>query len=996
MAFVRPIVYVYRDLATIAVTPDTPDLNCCLVGPVFHIEDYPADADDIRVKDAGGDAVDFIKTGETKDAACASDGTSAGRPDAGTNFLELTEPPNHTSGAELDADSVDLVFNAVLIELGKATDGTATSEEVTFSSATVDFQALGAQAGDRIVMTDNANPGDSAKTVVKYIKEVTGANEVTVTKKFTDDDLTKLGGAGSPLTVSNALFRVEHEMADAQHIDVDTYVSISGNDITIKTSATGLKVTYNSTAYLVNYAEIYIGYRELRLDLQDVKTLDDSSYIASVLGKVDERNPVAAGAQVAFANTSTPIQIYGVPSDDLTGHTSARDTMSARSDIYAIVPLTDSISASSWTTGVLAMWKAHAVAFEAYDKAKYRLIIGSYPELPTEKASAPPSEEGWTLVNPDPSALVDVFVDPETSTDPTQFVTDGVGSTSTDGHYLDISHGDYETVVDQKTIFDAERAPGTPYAPVELYGAIGEKRLRTKDELNDGTPYTTGINPLDYVVRNAILESEGGAVVVSKSVSLEDGAVVGTLAGVACVGSSGDFAGVDIGDHIGVLTDSATYGNKAYTIIEKGASDEYITLDVTYTADEASRTVKVYEPTLSVKGCDVTGATNTVENTGAFADVADGDLAMVISSGAAANVGMWVVQSHTDDQVVLASAQAMTDDAAAGTHIIFYRTVASRGAAANVHMRKRLTRLRDDSASFLTTVNAGEMIEIPYPSETDPTKWDTSTTMWPIETVVSDEYLDADLETLEELAPDTFTEGFDGDMKYRISIELDKAAQVDELNTITDSFSSQRVVMTWPNEVYVTDLTNQLTGERSRQHGQYLACAVGGMIAGLPSHQGFTYIGIGGIEQIFNSNFYFTDDQITELAQGGWYVFLQDSESSLPYSAHEVTTDPSSYSTGELMAVKNFDYIALFFKEILESFLGRYNIIEETMELIRDSINTGAETLQLRKYPRIGAPLISADITKLEQLASEVDQLEMYVEVEQPKVLNKIGLHIRA
>ncbi len=992
MAFIRPVILVYQELATITVTADTPHLNCCLVGPVFHIEDYPEDADDIRVKDPAGTPIDFIKTGKTKDAGCASDGSSTGRPDAGTNFLVATEPPNHTSGAELDANSVDLVFAAALIELGKAIDGTTTTELVSFTSATADFVTLGALPGDRLVITDNANPGDATKTVVKIIKTVVSATEVTVTKFFTDADLTKIGGAGGPpKTVSNALFRVEHAMATAQNIDTDLYVSVSGNEITIKTSPTGLKVTYNDTVYLVNYAEIYIGYRELRQDLQDVKTLEGQSDIAGTLGKIDERNPVAVGAQVAFANTTTPIQIFGAPSDNLAGQTSVKDKLSARDDIYAIVPLTDSLSGAAWTTGVLAMWKAHAEAFEAFDKAKYRMIIGSYDELPTEKASAPPSLVGHTILDPSVTAEIDVFVDPEVSTDPTQFVTDGVGSTASDGHYLETSHGDVESVVDQKTIFD------TGHTPIDIYGAIGNKRLRTATELNGGTPYA-GASPLDYAVRNKILQSEGGAIVVAKTVSLESGAVVGTLAGIACVGSNGDFSGVDIGDTIGVLTDSATYTNKAYTIIEKGASNEYITLDDSYTSGEVGRNVVVYEPTLSVKGCGVTGSANTVTKSAGFGSVADGDLALVIASEAAANVGMWVVASHTANQVILTSAQAMVDDLVAvnGTHIVFYRSVSSRGAAANVRMRKRLTRLRDDTADFLSTVAAGEMIEIPYPADTDATKWDTSTTQWPIETVISDEYLDADLETLEELAPDAFIEGFDSDMAYRISIELDKTAQVTELNTIPASFASKRVVMTWPNEVYVTDLTNQLTGVRSKQRGQYLSCAVGGMIAGLPSHQGFTFLGIGGIEQIFNSNFYFTDGQITDLSQGGWYVFLQDSESSLPYSAHEVTTDVSAYQTGELMAVKNFDYIALYYKEILEGFLGRYNILNETLELIRGAIDNGTEVLMLRTFPHIGAALLDAKIILLEQLAGEVDRIELYMETSQPKVLNVIGLHLQA
>jgi len=263
-----------------------------------------------------------------------------------------------------------------------------------------------------------------------------------------------------------------------------------------------------------------------------------------------------------------------------------------------------------------------------------------------------------------------------------------------------------------------------------------------------------------------------------------------------------------------------------------------------------------------------------------------------------------------------------------------------------------------------------------------------------IDTVVSDEVLDAALDDLEELAPKAFKAPYTDDMPYRISIALDKASQVDELGTITTSLSYYRCLMVWPNECYVASLKNELTDQQNKQTGQYLACMVGGMVAGLPSHQGFTYIGGGGIEQIFNSNDYFTDDQLTELRDKGWYVFVQDSETSLPYTIHEVTTDVSAYAFGEFMNVKNFDYISTYFKEIAQSFLGKWNIIPETITAITSSLNAGARYLQLRRFPKIGVPLQSATIGLIEQ--TEADRLEIYMEVKMPSVLNQIGLHLLA
>ena len=261
---------------------------------------------------------------------------------------------------------------------------------------------------------------------------------------------------------------------------------------------------------------------------------------------------------------------------------------------------------------------------------------------------------------------------------------------------------------------------------------------------------------------------------------------------------------------------------------------------------------------------------------------------------------------------------------------------------------------------------------------------------------MNNQTINADLDDLEELAPKDFIAGYSGDCPYRINIDLNLDAQVTELNTITTSLKNKRCVMVWPNECYVSDLQNELTKTQNKQSGQYLACAVGGMVAGLPSHQGFSYLGVAGIQQIFNSNFYFNDDQLTALRNGGWYVFVQDSETSLPYTIHEVTTDVSTYVFGEFMNVKNFDFVSLYLKEIMMQFPGRYNIYEDTLGTMKASLEAGVQYLKLRIYPKIGTPILDATVTAVAQLESEVDRVESYVEVLLPKVVNRIGLHLRS
>jgi len=244
----------------------------------------------------------------------------------------------------------------------------------------------------------------------------------------------------------------------------------------------------------------------------------------------------------------------------------------------------------------------------------------------------------------------------------------------------------------------------------------------------------------------------------------------------------------------------------------------------------------------------------------------------------------------------------------------------------------------------------------------------------------------------------------DGDvtLKFRIQRTLTKNDQVDDLVATAQSFRSRRVILVWPDSVMVAGL---IDGSKLRavadtpeladaQPGYYLAATVGAMTAGLPSHQGFTNLGIAGIDRIYHSTGYFNDTQLTELSDGGWFVFGQESPAALPACIHQLTTDASTLETGEYSLVKNFDFIAVFFQDILEDFLGIYNINDETISFLKQAMITGIDLLKLRKYAKIGAPLNEASITSLGVSSASADRVEAYMTINMPKPLNRIGLHL--
>ena len=59
-------------------------------------------------------------------------------------------------------------------------------------------------------------------------------------------------------------------------------------------------------------------------------------------------------------------------------------------------------------------------------------------------------------------------------------------------------------------------------------------------------------------------------------------------------------------------------------------------------------------------------------------------------------------------------------------------------------------------------------------------------------------------------------------------------------------------------------------------------------------------------------------------------------------------------------------------------------------------MNTGIENLKLRRVARIGAPINDATVTSVEVSDASADRVEVFAEVDLPKPLNVLGLHLVA
>ena len=223
------------------------------------------------------------------------------------------------------------------------------------------------------------------------------------------------------------------------------------------------------------------------------------------------------------------------------------------------------------------------------------------------------------------------------------------------------------------------------------------------------------------------------------------------------------------------------------------------------------------------------------------------------------------------------------------------------------------------------------------------------------------------------------------ELSFTIMRTLDKTAQAKNIAAVSTSYNSSRFIHVWPDVCVIDD---------RELPGYYLCCAIAGGISSLPSQYGFTNLSMSGIGGIKHSNSYFSQEQLNIIAGGGTFIFVQNSDESAPYVRHQLTTDISTTEFSELSFVKNYDYVSYVCRDVLQPFIGTWNVNSAALAAISTALSAALETLKLASQAKIGAPVINYDIESVSQLESNRTRVEAYVNITFPYPLNVIGLHL--
>lgn len=140
-------------------------------------------------------------------------------------------------------------------------------------------------------------------------------------------------------------------------------------------------------------------------------------------------------------------------------------------------------------------------------------------------------------------------------------------------------------------------------------------------------------------------------------------------------------------------------------------------------------------------------------------------------------------------------------------------------------------------------------------------------------------------------------------------------------------------------------------------YGYHLAAAIAGMIGAVVPQQGLTNITISGFDNAENVLDVFSRTQLDRLASAGTWIVTQDQDTGSVFTRHQLSTDPTDLNTRELSATKNVDSVSYVFQNRLRRYIGRANVTDSALQVIRTDVNGTISFLQSIRDPLLGGQL---------------------------------------
>jgi len=153
-------------------------------------------------------------------------------------------------------------------------------------------------------------------------------------------------------------------------------------------------------------------------------------------------------------------------------------------------------------------------------------------------------------------------------------------------------------------------------------------------------------------------------------------------------------------------------------------------------------------------------------------------------------------------------------------------------------------------------------------------------------------------------------------------------------------YANRRIMLMWPPEV-----TSTVSGNALELPGYYLSAGWSGKVSSEKIGQGFTNMTLSGFTGVKKSNDFFSKEQLDEIAGGGVYICVQDTDTSPVKCRHQLSTDVTTVQRRELSITKSIDYVAKFFRDQLVGKIGVFNLTNSFLDSLAALCQASIENL---------------------------------------------------
>ena len=221
--------------------------------------------------------------------------------------------------------------------------------------------------------------------------------------------------------------------------------------------------------------------------------------------------------------------------------------------------------------------------------------------------------------------------------------------------------------------------------------------------------------------------------------------------------------------------------------------------------------------------------------------------------------------------------------------------------------------------------------------------------------------------------------------KIEIWRSLSATAEAAEIALDAGSWGSRRIRAVWPDTIESSGTVME---------GYFLAASLAALSAGLLPQQPMTRVEIVGYSRVARTTAKFNRAQLDTLAASGVFIVTQNGNNGQIFARHALTTGTyTDINQREESVTRNVDYVSYAVRDVLDPFIGIYNINQNIINRVSLALRESLDTFTVNTTTTGPVLIAYADLTVVQDSLLK-DKLNVTVNISVPYALNNIAVRL--